>query len=157
MTAEGEDSIVSGTIDVSCKEGEKKALTLRPQLISDDISSLENDMIVWSYEGDLDCVSDLLTGSRNNEAVTALTTKKGSGVVIITAASRSDPNLSVKLTVRITEDVPTIPMMTMIPAAPAGLPATEGRAVPRARSHGSRRAGGRISQTRRIRRSGTVN
>ena len=106
LTAEGGYNIVNGVIDITYKEGETKTLTLKPGLVSDDETSLDNDMIVWTYEGDLDCINAMQSSTKNGEAVAVLTTDKGSGVVTVTASSRSDPNLMVTLTVRITEEVP---------------------------------------------------
>ena len=107
VSAENGDNIINGLIDITIKPGEARSLVLKALLNADDGSNLDNDMIVWSYEGDLNCISDTIESSDNGQAVSVLKTVGGSGVVLVTASSRSDPQLSVTISVRITEDVPT--------------------------------------------------
>jgi len=108
VTAEDGASIINGVVDLSYEKGETRSLVLKPELVTDDNTKLDNDMIVWSYEGDLDCITGLLSSTKNGVPVTVLKTVKSSGVVTLTATSRSDPNLTVRLTVRITEKVPAV-------------------------------------------------
>ncbi len=107
VSAENGDNIINGLIDITIKPEEARSLVLKALLNADDGSNLDNDMIVWSYEGDLNCISDMIESSDNGQAVSVLKTAGGSGVILVTASSRSDPQLSVTISVRITEDVPT--------------------------------------------------
>ena len=104
ITAENGETIVDNMIDIFLKPGEEKSLVLRPVLSSGNEVNMENETVIWSYEGDTGCIEDTIIRSRNNTPATIFDTAGKAGMVMLTATASSDPALKASVIVRITVD-----------------------------------------------------
>lgn len=97
--------ITGNVIDMKIKPGEGKTLTLRPVLSAEDTVSMQNETVVWSFEGSVDAIDKTTVRTKNNTPAGVLMTTGKAGIVKLTATASSDPTLTASITVRITLDV----------------------------------------------------